>query len=237
MAKIVKTMTAAAWDYVGLKRLESQDFKDDGTSFKAFIYKDFLVVTYATAYGDKFLSIRSDYSNYNNTDYTFWHDNFKDAADREWEFNGAKEIDLDKLKENLEVVYNALQEAPAKYEAFMNSKRDEKLAAMRNDLERSIAFAKKTVAMIESLDLINIDFKALNKRRVYTSFEDLQDIYKDNKGLIAVLAAKMARVENGSISNKELFDSYAYAREAERDTLKLEELVSANEAAKSESAA
>lgn len=232
MAKIVKNMVASAWDYAGLKRYKKGDFKDDGTSFKAYIYKDFLVVTYATYQGEKFLSVRSDYSCYNNTDYTFWHDNFKDASDREWEFNGAKEIDLDKLKENLEVIYNALQEAPAKYETFMSEQRNEKLADVRDDLEKSIASAKKTVAMIESLDLLSIDFKALRKQRIYMSFEDLQEIYRDSKKSVAEWTAKMAKVADGSISNKELFDSYAHAREAESDLAKIEELVEATDTAK-----
>lgn len=230
MAKIVKTMTAAAWDYVGLKRLESKDFKDDGTSFKAYIYKDFLVVTYAAACGEKFLSIRSDYSNYNNTDYTFWHNSFKDAVDREWEFNGTKEIDLDKLKENLEVIYNALQEAPAKYEAFLSEHREEKLTQVRDDLERSISFAKSTVALVESLDIINIDFYALKKLHVYTSFFDLQSIYRDCKRLLHEWTAKMAKIADGSISSKELFNCYSHVREAESYFTTVEKLVEANNA-------
>lgn len=114
----------------------------------------------------------------------------------------------------------------------MSEQRNEKLADVRDDLEKSIASAKKTVAMIESLHLLSIDFKALRKQRIYMSFEDLQEIYRDSKKSVAEWTAKMAKVADGSISNKELFDSYAHAREAESDLAKIEELVEATDTAK-----
>lgn len=198
MGKIVTKMTAKDWEYVGLKRYPQDDFSDDGSRFRMYIYKDFLEVSYCTGEGEKYLSIRPDYSSYNNTDYDFWKHEFPDASSRDWNYNGVSKIDLDALKEDLEVVYQALQEAPAKYAEFCKAHLPQWKKETLDKAEKAVAIGEEAVEAAKKIDFLSLDFskvqEACHKDDKYTGIYDFrsfkstfenvkQDLYEAEKVL------------------------------------------------------
>lgn len=87
----------------GLKRDPENDFRDDGNSFKGYIYKDFLPVSALVSQGDAYISIRLDYLDMDYDEYSKL-DSYK-LTD---EFNGVRVEDFnpEKFAQNLETCYN-----------------------------------------------------------------------------------------------------------------------------------
>lgn len=208
MAKIVKTMTKAAWQYAGLERYELDDFSDDGNYFRMYIYKNFLEVSYCTGSGEKYLTIRSDYSNYNGTSFDFFRKNFKDAYDREWEFNGAAEIDLDKLKENLEVTYQALIAAKELWNKELAAKKQELTDKYESDLHDAIAEAEEIANNAKSFNILDADFeKIYNARKdayVCWSLKDFKETYDILKRQLMSYKKELIELHNDTIEEGKL---------------------------------
>ena len=100
MTKLVRSLTATNGKAYGIERAEQYDFKDDGSSFKGYIYKGMPLTQCVSKYGT-FLSIRVDYLENN---FTFKDWMATDEHKLEDEFNGCEQVDLDKLVDNLEKI-------------------------------------------------------------------------------------------------------------------------------------
>lgn len=90
---------------VGFERREDLDFSDDGNHFKGFSYKG-LPLSYLKSNGEYYTSLRIDYLE---------GLNYYDYSNKEWykledEFNGCKEVDVDKLVENAEKIIAGVAE-------------------------------------------------------------------------------------------------------------------------------
>lgn len=217
MAKIVKTMTKSAWDYAGLKRFPEGDFSDDGTRFRMYIYKDFLKVSYATGDGDKYISIRDDYSNYSNTDYDFFHTNFKEAADCTWDFNGVPEVDLDKLKENLEKVYQALQEAPKLYQQQINTNRKEREQKVLDNIMEGLDFNYAAQKAARAFDVLDADFEKIYAARgknalVCWCLKDFKSCFDEVKKAIKYYKDQLIKYRDGKLDDQTLMAGEVYAQ-------------------------
>lgn len=91
----------------GFTRREDLDFTDDGSRFTAYEYNG-LVITKATYRGEYYISVRVDYLK----DVDFIHE---DYYNKDWyrladEFNGVREVDVDKLKENMDIIKKGVEE-------------------------------------------------------------------------------------------------------------------------------
>lgn len=86
----------------GVRREPRFDYKDDGASFKGYIYKEEIPFTYTTWKNDIFLSIRMDMAGLDYEDYK----NLKERDD----FNGVDRSEWDPIefKKDLDVCYNYL---------------------------------------------------------------------------------------------------------------------------------
>lgn len=230
---IVKTMTKAAWQYAGLERYEKDDFSDDGNYFRMYIYKNFLEVSYCTGGGEKYLAIRSDYSSYNGTSFEFFQKNFKDAYDREWEFNGCTEIDLDKLKENLEVTYQALIAAKELWNKEFAAKKQELTDKYESDLHDAIAETEKAIDDAKSINVLDTDFAKVysyslrddaSPLYVCYSLNDYKGVYDALKRALANYKKELVALHEGKIDEaklvKGLYKSEYYAQKM-ADTLKV----------------
>lgn len=104
--KQIKKLTKANCCKYGIEVASEYDFSDDGSKFHGFIYKG-IPMTQCYADDTVYLSIRIDYLPHNFT-YKEW------MATEEYklcyEFNGASEIDIDKLIENLEKIIAKVEE-------------------------------------------------------------------------------------------------------------------------------
>lgn len=215
--KMTKTMTKAAWDYVGLKRLPEDDFTDDGHRFRMYIYKDFLKVSYTTGDGEKYISIRDDYSSYNNTDYDFFHTNFKEAADRTWDFNGVQEVDLDKLKENLEKVYQALQEAPKLYQQQISANRKEREQKVLDNIMDGLDFNYAAQKAARAFDVLDADFNKIYEARggnlsVCWSLKEFKNDFDEVKKAIKYYKDQLIKYRDGKLDDHTLMSGKVYNR-------------------------
>lgn len=91
----------------GFIRREDLDFTDDGARFTAYEYNG-IVVTKTTYNGEYFISIRVDYLK----GFNFIYD---DYSNKDWyklcdEFNGVREVDVEKLKENINIIKKGVDE-------------------------------------------------------------------------------------------------------------------------------
>lgn len=209
--KIVKTMTKSAWDYVGLKRFPEDDFTDDGNRFKMYIYKDFLKISYTTGDGEKYLAIRDDYGNYNDTSYEFFNKHFKEAADCTWDFNGVSEIDLDALKENLEKVYQALKEAPILYKKEVEAKRPELLKETFKQLMTGFNFNELALSEARKFNILDADFEKIyenrkNESNVCWSIKEFKKAYDDAKKDAEYYKNMIIRFNKNELSDQELMN-------------------------------
>ena len=101
MTKLVRSLTAANGKAYGIERAEQYDFRDDGSSFKGYIYKGMPLTQCVSKDYGTFLSIRVDYTRHNFT----WEDwRQTDEYNLTDEFNGCSQVDLDKLVDNLEKI-------------------------------------------------------------------------------------------------------------------------------------
>lgn len=91
----------------GVVRDEKRDYRDDGTCFKAYLYKNKVPFTYTTWGGDIFLAIRLDMAGMD------WEE-YKDIEERR-EFNGVSREKWDPIefKRCLDVCYNAVEKMNA----------------------------------------------------------------------------------------------------------------------------
>ena len=91
----------------GVVRDEKRDYRDDGTTFKAYLYKNKIPFTYTTWRGDIFLSIRLDMAGMD------WEE-YKNIKERD-EFNGVSREQWDPIefKRCLDVCYNAVEKMNA----------------------------------------------------------------------------------------------------------------------------
>lgn len=87
----------------GVTRDERRDYRDDGTLFKAYLYKNKVPFTYTTWDGDIFLSIRLDMAGMD------WEE-YKDIEERR-EFNGVprESWNPDEFKRCLDVCYRLVE--------------------------------------------------------------------------------------------------------------------------------
>ena len=87
-----------------VKRDPRNDYWDDGTSFKAYTYKDRVPFTYTTFGNDIFISLRMDMT-------PLTYNEYKDFNERD-EFNGASRDSYDpkEFEEILEKAYNFIDE-------------------------------------------------------------------------------------------------------------------------------
>ena len=84
----------------GFVRRPDLDFSDDGTRFFGYDYRG-LPVTYCKADGRYYLYVREDYLRYDGKCNYTWEDWSKTEEYRLCdEFNGAEDVDVEKLKEN-----------------------------------------------------------------------------------------------------------------------------------------
>lgn len=91
----------------GFIRREDLDFTDDGSRFTAYEYNG-LVITKCTYRGEYYISVRVDYLRGKNF---IW----EDYHNKEWyklcdEFNGVSEVDVDKLKANMDIIKKGVEE-------------------------------------------------------------------------------------------------------------------------------
>ena len=108
MGKKVNALTKANIKEYGIELAPQYDFTDDGNHFRGFIYKGLpMTQCYAKNDGEVYLSIREDYLN-NNFTWNEWK--VTEESGLCDEFNGASEIDLDKLVENLERIIAKMNE-------------------------------------------------------------------------------------------------------------------------------
>lgn len=91
----------------GVVRDERHDYRDDGATFKAYLYKNKVPFTYTTWDGDIFLSIRLDMAGMDWEDYM----NIKERN----EFNGVSREKWDPIefKKCLDVCYGAVEKMNA----------------------------------------------------------------------------------------------------------------------------
>jgi hypothetical protein len=80
-------------------RHNEKDFRDDGTNFRFYYYKNQLPISVATACGMKFVCIRLDYAGFRYPDY-------KEDYEILDMFNGCYDVDMEKLIENCEFILN-----------------------------------------------------------------------------------------------------------------------------------
>lgn len=91
----------------GFERREDLDFRDDGTRFTAYEFNG-IVVTKASWNNEYFISVRVDYLRDN--DFTY-----SDYSKKDWyklcdEFNGVTEVDVDKLKHNINIIKRGIED-------------------------------------------------------------------------------------------------------------------------------
>lgn len=91
----------------GVTRNERRDYRDDGATFKAYLYKNTVPFTYTTWENEIFLSIRLDMAGMD------W-DEYKNIKERD-EFNGVSRESWDpvEFKKCLDVCYNAVEKKNA----------------------------------------------------------------------------------------------------------------------------
>lgn len=110
MTRLVRSLTAANGKAYGIERAEQFDFRDDGASFKGYIYKGMPLTQHVSKDYGTFLCIRTDYCR-NNFTWKDW------AATEEYkledEFNGCAQVDLDKLVANLDAIIAKVAEMNA----------------------------------------------------------------------------------------------------------------------------
>lgn len=185
--KIVDKMTQKAWDYVGLTRCPEHDFSDDGTRFKAYAYKGIPLVSYTTSDGEKFLAINPDNTNYGGTSYDFWKAN-AESNKCTWDFNGCTEIDLDKLKENLEAVYQDLQTIGQKYKDYMAKNKETFKSLRKTEISCAIAIYTEGLKTIKSADLFDEHYSKWDVERLRDNYKSLRrDLEQARKDLLAVV--------------------------------------------------
>ena len=91
----------------GFTRREDLDFTDDGAIFTAYEYNG-LIITKTTYKGEYFISVRVDYLR----GFNFIYD---DYSEKDWyklcdEFNGVMDVDVEKLKENMDIIKRGIEE-------------------------------------------------------------------------------------------------------------------------------
>lgn len=110
MANIVSALNKTNCKSIDIARAEDLDFTDDGNTFRGFLYKGILPLAQCHSRISKqtYLTVQIHNMENNNFTYLEWHGT--EEAMLCDEFNGVSQIDLDKLKANLEAILSKVNE-------------------------------------------------------------------------------------------------------------------------------
>lgn len=110
MANIVSALNKTNCKSIDVTRAEDLDFTDDGDTFRGFLYKGILpLVQYHSRISKQtFLTVQIHNMENNKFTYLEWHGT--EEAMLCDEFDGVSQIDLDKLKANLEAILSKVNE-------------------------------------------------------------------------------------------------------------------------------
>lgn len=234
MAKIVKAMTAKAWEYVGLIADPAKNFSDDGTRFRMFKTnkggKYEVYVSYTTFSGTKYLALREDYSDYGGTSYDFFKNYSKVDT---WRWNGTERpIDLDELKAAVDQLYTDLNNAKEAFRKEFAPMREQKKAQARSSLAAQIYSFDKAIKAVEDFNWIrdfdeakaNWNFKKEVEERTgkdYTyrcdSLREVQDSYKNLLSERAKAQKMIDAIADDTIDDNDLYCIDWAKRQADAD--------------------
>lgn len=149
----------------GFTRREDLDFTDDGARFTAYEFNG-MIITKTTYDGEYYISVRVDYLR-------GFHFIYDDYSNKDWyklcdEFNGTREVNVDKLKHNINIIRKGVEELE---EEIKNDPIDVEL--IEESLNRELKEVCDFINEYKDIDIMKFStYEISNLKRYFNSLDD-----------------------------------------------------------------